>query len=511
MRKKKLLLIAVSYLLLLTIFHSPIGIRFNLQIVKPVGASPDVIIVPTNYTTIQEAINAAKPGDTILAMAETYYEHVVVNKTVSLIGENPVITIIDGSGTGTVVDIKASNVTIKGFTIQNGGTNMSDCGIYVRNHNGKISNSSIRNNYNGIWLMGFNSSNIVGNTISNNTYAIQISYYSSGNIIVSNTIANNSYGAWIPSSSATSNTFHHNNFMNNTTTQASDFGSGTIWDNGYPSGGNYWSDYLGVDEKSGPYQNITGISDEIGDTPHTISPFGTDYYPLMNPFIDEENPVANAGPDQSIFQGMTVTFDGSGSSDDGGIESYVWDFTDDATPKTLTGVHPTYRFKNVGNFTATLNVTDYFGKWSTDMMWVNVSADSTKPTISNLFQEPTLPDPNENVTIKVDVTDQQSGVLNVTISYRIDSGSWTNVSMSKFPGNNTWGGQIPGFPNGTEVQYKIIAYDNAENPTVDDNGGQYYVYTVIPEFPATIFLLLFIIFTLVAAVLKKNKKETSGS
>ena len=54
-----------------------------------------------------------------------------------------------------------------------------------------------------------------------------------------------------------------------------------IWDDDYPSGGNYWSDYTGVDEYSGPYQNETG-SDGIGDTPYVIDENNQDNYPFMS-------------------------------------------------------------------------------------------------------------------------------------------------------------------------------------------------------------------------------------
>lgn len=59
---------------------------------------------------------------------------------------------------------------------------------------------------------------------------------------------------------------------------------------------------------------------------------------------------------------------------------------------------------------------------------------------------------------------------------------------------------------------KITAYDNAENFVVDDNEERYYVYTVVPEFPATLFLSLFIIFTLVAVILKSiNNNYNNGT
>jgi hypothetical protein len=57
------------------------------------------------------------------------------------------------------------------------------------------------------------------------------------------------------------------------------------WDDGYPSGGNYWRDYNGTDLYGGLYQNETG-SDGIGDTPFTLGENNTDNYPLMDLFQD---------------------------------------------------------------------------------------------------------------------------------------------------------------------------------------------------------------------------------
>jgi hypothetical protein len=56
-----------------------------------------------------------------------------------------------------------------------------------------------------------------------------------------------------------------------------------FWDIGYPSGGNYWSDYTSVDSYSGPYQNETG-SDGIGDTPYIIDEDNQDNYPFMSEY-----------------------------------------------------------------------------------------------------------------------------------------------------------------------------------------------------------------------------------
>jgi len=65
-----------------------------------------------------------------------------------------------------------------------------------------------------------------------------------------------------------------------------------LWDSGYPFGGNYWSDYVGVDVKSGPNQDLPG-SDGIGDTPYIIDADNRDRYPLMFPFDAPPPPTYN--------------------------------------------------------------------------------------------------------------------------------------------------------------------------------------------------------------------------
>ena len=86
---------------------------------QPIEPKAVVITVPDDYLTIQEAINAANNGDSIFVRNGTYYENVIVNKSVSLVGENRETTIIDGrSAAGDIaIDVSAYNSAIRNFTI----------------------------------------------------------------------------------------------------------------------------------------------------------------------------------------------------------------------------------------------------------------------------------------------------------------------------------------------------------------------------------------------------------
>ena len=106
--------------------------------------------------------------------------------------------------------------------------------------------------------------------------------WSSNNTFSGNSIMNSYIG--ISAFQSRDNTFFHNNIINNTY-QAYDWSAGdNEWDNGYPSGGNYWSNYTGPDGFSGPNQDVPG-SDGIRDLPFDFDPDTSDDYPLMSPVV----------------------------------------------------------------------------------------------------------------------------------------------------------------------------------------------------------------------------------
>jgi parallel beta-helix repeat protein len=149
---------------------------------------------PGNYSKIQEAINNAYDGDVIFVFAGIYYENLIVDKILYLIGETAESTIIDGQQLDQVIKITADMVTIERFTIQNSSCNPVGCyaGILVKSNYTTISNNIIIDNFDaGIYLEQVSEITIRENNISNNCVAI-FCYQSHKNIITTNDIYNNS-------------------------------------------------------------------------------------------------------------------------------------------------------------------------------------------------------------------------------------------------------------------------------------------------------------------------------
>ena len=150
-------------------------------------------------------------------------------------------------------------VNCTGIRVENINLSRTSVGVELwKTRNTIISGSNIENNHVGVWLYEPSNNTICGCTITTNNY----------------------YGIWLEYSS--NNSIFHNNLIDNARRVYS-VELINIWDDSYPSGGNYWSDYNGTDLFSGSYQNETG-SDGIGDAPYIIDENNVDRYPLMGPF-----------------------------------------------------------------------------------------------------------------------------------------------------------------------------------------------------------------------------------
>lgn len=169
---------------------------------------------PGNYTRIQDAVDNATTGDTVFVFHGFYVEHVTIDKSIALIGEQRKTTIIDGSEQGIVITIQADDVTLCNFTIQNsvdpyGGYGY---GIKIESNNTRINNNILGpKNSIGLYLQNAHNNTITRNRFLYNRDAIFL-VESNNNLFFENTIGYSSvYGIYIVE--ARNNKIHNNNFI----------------------------------------------------------------------------------------------------------------------------------------------------------------------------------------------------------------------------------------------------------------------------------------------------------
>ena len=156
---------------------------------------------------------------------------------------------------GCVILVNCTNITAQNLNLKNNGQGI----LLAYTTNSVIIQNNMSNNYNGIYLSQSSNNSIVGNIVKSNRWAGVYLFEASNDII------------------------YHNNFINNAQQVYDDSwytplvsASTNVWDDGYPSGGNYWSDY---EER---YPDAEEIDDSgIWDTPYVIDEDNQDNYPLM--------------------------------------------------------------------------------------------------------------------------------------------------------------------------------------------------------------------------------------
>jgi hypothetical protein len=256
----------------------------------------------SNYTSVQAATDAASLDSTVIVAPGFYTESLTLNKTLTIIGKKdpPVfgggasgiyLTLLSGASGSIITGLEITNFN-EGILV----SNASNCRIY--------SNIMASMGSSGIVIEGNNATNdvIYNNIFQDTPTPINITASAANNTIHDNIISSQSivtlnigadgnsvYGNSISASqilvnltNSQDNLFYHNDFLSAVRIEAPATGN-NVWDNGYPSGGNYWNDYKGVDQKKGQNQDQPG-SDNIGDTPYIIYSNNMDRYPLMKPW-----------------------------------------------------------------------------------------------------------------------------------------------------------------------------------------------------------------------------------
>ena len=305
--------------------------RENGQIPSDAGY---VALNNCSNVTVQ-GLNFTKDGIVLVNVKDCLIENLTITETQmplqTIDTEN--CTIRNSLFNNSVSGVKLWNYNQSSFTNNIVSNVTQDDAVFLSGSFNTISENTILNNSNGrygLHVLGGNDNLITENKILNNTYGIKIEYSNNNNVsgnqieghlwhqsltldnssfntisanrligtpqelpgtglvlafdsnnntIIENLIEGNHYGIQIAASE--NNSIFHNNIENNDI-QAQVYPSGggyyNIWDNGYPSGGNHWSDYTGIDSDH----------DDIGDEQYIIYDGNIDNYPLMNPYVVPE-------------------------------------------------------------------------------------------------------------------------------------------------------------------------------------------------------------------------------
>jgi parallel beta-helix repeat protein len=485
-----------------------------------------------NYSKIQDAIDNASIGDTVLVYSDTYYENVIVDVSIDLIGEDKDNTIIDGGGNGITVSVTSDWVNISGFTVQNCGDSDFDAGVKIASNHTNISDNKITDcDVTGVFLDGASNNTIYNNEFSNITnistvFLWNISSYniiscnnftfcgcaiaianSSYNNVSTNNMVNSTEGVYLLYNTTSNNTifdnniinstydgiliedspnnyifencldgnnvgvkifgqnlsdknvFYHNNFINNSM-HIYDTCNQT-WDNGYPSGGNYWDDYDYSDSYTGSSQNITG-SDGIGDIPYNVTGNITlDNFPLTYPW-GEYSPVAEYTYD---IVNMTVFYNASLSYDcDGVIVSYEWDFGDSNND---SGMIVNHTYSQNDTYNVTLTVTNDKGINDSVTKIIFVGTDTTEPSIVNISSDKSVVGFGFNITINASFSENISGIKTAMVNITYPDNTFENLSMTKISEGNYFLEFSDTWLNGL-YNYSVWMIDYANNTNCSD-------------------------------------------
>ena len=326
----------------------------------------------------------------------------------------------------------------------------SGISLYGSSNDNSISGNQIINNYAGIGFDGSSNNTVFGNNITNNSrWGIVLFKFSNNNTVFGNNITNNSqYGIRLIESS--NNSIYHNNFINNTD-QVYTYNSVNVWDDDYLSGGNYWSDYTGIDLYSGPYQNETG-SDGIGDTPYVIDANNQDRYPLMPPFEDVTPPTTTDNYD-GLWHTTDFVINLTATDNLTGVAETYYQINDDPIQNVSAHAQPFITAERANNTLEYWSVDNAGNEEIPHKILTDIKLDKTAPSGYILINNEEAYTTTLNVTLSLWASDATSGVSQMRLSN--DGTNWT--AWETYATSKAWNLSLGEGTKTVYTQYKDIA------------------------------------------------------
>jgi parallel beta-helix repeat protein len=479
----------VSAVMLFLLVMSTLTLAFKIQSVKAddgtIYINADGSITPsTAPISTVDNVTYTFTGD----VRYPVYLGIVVGRNDSVIDGNGYVVLGDSMFDNNygVSPENLNNVTIKNINVQsfhwgidlfsctnctvsgnNATRNLVGIDVGTSSYSVFVGNNVVANGFVGMEVGDYSNNNVIlGNNAERNGFqsipgnppegGIFVDSYSDGNTVVQNNITGNFDGMYLGGASNTN--VNHNNFLNNVVQVYSGMygkGSATVWDDGYPSGGDYWSDYSGTDVSSGLHQNLTG-SDGIGDTPYIIYANNTDHYPLMNPYSTNSLSASISPISATLDVGQSQLF---ASAVSGGTlpYSYQWCLNGSAVQGANSSSW-TFTPTSAGPYTIYMEVTDSVEVQATSNT-ANVTVNIHDVAVTNVASSKTVVGQGLSAIISVTAANQGdfTETFNITVYANTTSIASQNVTLSSRSSTAvpfTW--NTTGFTLGN---YTLSAYD----------------------------------------------------
>jgi len=326
------------------------------------------------------------------------------------------------SGAIVLIACTNSNITDNRASTSGGGGDSDGIRIY------SCANTNITDNFvsassnpsDGIGVYQCTGFNVTRNNASSCSDCGIYVYYSSVGFIRENSLWNNTYGICLVGS--TSLWVYHNNLLDNSCQAYDDMGSENTWDDGYPGGGNYWSNYSGTDLFKGPGQDVPG-SDGRGDASMIVDSNTADRYPLMYMWFSWASPITthnyvNIWHNASFAISLTATENPPGCQV---VETY-YRVNGGTTKAVSADGQPAITTDSASNSLEFWSV-DFDGKEEIHNMLTSIKLDTTDPTGSVTIDDGATSTNTTSVALNLTGFDATSGIAQMR--FHNESSSWS--------------------------------------------------------------------------------------